>query len=159
MFNIPRGDPITEARLAQAQRQFEFLQRRGAGVPERVKGVAAGQQLGLVKLGKKSPEGHPHKLLLPADTLAQVQVDLMRKQITPRMAGGGYAGLGLGLNPYVEDRSGEMRRQEEHGLRTPYGVSLVANQGLLRTVESPTIQTAPSTITPNPKLEPSLLPF
>ena len=136
MFNPSRGEPVDEARLALAQRQFEFSQI-GSPVPERVKGVAGGQQLGLVKLGKKSPEGHPHKLLLPADTLAQVQVDLMRKQITPRMAGGGYAGLGLGLNPYVEDRSGEMRRQEEHGLRTPYGVSLVANQGLLRMVESP----------------------
>ena len=145
------GEPIDEAKLKLAQRQFEFSQI-GSPEPEKVKGVAGGQHLGLLKLGRKSPDGHPHKLLLPSDVLAQVQVELMRKQINPRMSGGGYADLGLGLDPFVEVTTGEMRRQQAHGFRTPYGVSMLgqreeqgpgappsylANQGLLRMVESP----------------------
>ena len=100
---------IDEARLGRTQRQFEFSQR-GAQVPEIVKGVAGGQQLGLLKLGRTSPEGHPHHLQLPPDVLAQVQVELMKKQIHPRVVGGSYAGLGLRLDPRPE--------------RTAYGVSL-----------------------------------
>ena len=100
---------IDEARLGRTQRQFEFSQR-GAQVPEIVKGVAGGQQLGLLKLGRTSPEGPPHHLQLPPDVLAQVQVELMKKQIHPRVVGGSYAGLGLRLDPRPE--------------RTAYGVSL-----------------------------------
>jgi len=154
-----RGQVADEARIARAKRQFEMSQEQYPRDEAVLK--TAGQQHGLYKL-----EGgwSPTLPRLDTELITQIRLDLMREQMRPRIAFGNLPTPDFEI-PSREEREargefGEAIAQAQQGLRTPFGAVMGTDaRGDIVPTDARTKRAPASFITPNPKLEPSLLPF